>query len=400
MIKKNKLALDINSLGRFSMSNWSNGKISVGEIRDSKKGNADWIKVKEFGLKNIMNFLNKIPPIKRKQMTLHDVGCNDGFLTEKFASLKFKKVLGSEPRSSTILRGKKIRKILKIKSKSKYFCKTIEGIGRDFHTDIVVSSGVLHHTEDLVNNFKKLLKISKKILLIEGEFVKEDLIINKRNKKYFQAKDLIYDYVEKKQKIGFSINKLESNYFDGSSINTGLVETPSISKLLMIATLNNFKSIIYKKKKFKNSLNTYRAILIFERKPQDLEFKSFFLNHELIFFNNILPFHILKKIEKNKHVGKIKLNKFQHKILSNLRYNKKDKLNFEYAKYFLREKNFSKAKFFLDKIIYKPKSDWFSCYRAFALYNFIDKKNKLKWLQRLKSSNPNFPKKVLKNINF
>ena len=112
MIKKNKLALDINSLGRFSMSNWSNGKISVGEIRDSKKGNADWIKVKEFGLKNIMNFLNKIPPIKRKQMTLHDVGCNDGFLTEKFASLKFKKVLGSEPRSSTILRGKKIRKIL------------------------------------------------------------------------------------------------------------------------------------------------------------------------------------------------------------------------------------------------------------------------------------------------
>ena len=38
-MNKKKLALEINSLGRFSMSNWSNGKISVGEIRDSKKGN-------------------------------------------------------------------------------------------------------------------------------------------------------------------------------------------------------------------------------------------------------------------------------------------------------------------------------------------------------------------------
>ena len=156
MIKKNKLALEINSLGRFSMSNWSNGKISVGEIRDIKKGNADWIKVKEFGVKNIMNFLNKFPPIKRRQMTLHDVGCNDGFLTEQLARLKFKKVLGSEPRLSTIRRGKKIRKILNIKSKCKYLCKSIEGLGRDLHTDIVVSSGVLHHTDNVINNFKKV----------------------------------------------------------------------------------------------------------------------------------------------------------------------------------------------------------------------------------------------------
>ena len=93
------------------------------------------------------------------------------------------------------------------------------------------------------------------------------------------------------------------------------------------------------------------------------------------------------------------MNYFQKKIVSNFRYNKTDKINLELAKFFIKKKKFNEAKNFLNKIIYKLNADWFSCYRAFALYSLIDKKNKKKWVSKLKSSNPNFPEIALKYIN-
>lgn len=399
-MNKKKLALEINSLGRFSMSNWSKNNIKVGETRDNKIGNPNWIKVKKFGEENIKKYLRGIPIARRKKMSLHDVGCNDGYLTEQLACLNFKKIIGTEPRSTTISRGKKIRKILGIKEKANYFCKSIKRIDKKLFSDVVVCSGVIHHTDNILENFKKLLHITKKILVVEGEFIEEKLLINKTNEKFFQVKDFIYDHMEtNKIDVGFSINKYESEYFDGSSIQTGLVETPSISKLLMIAKLNNFQSQVYRKKKFKNSLNTYRAIVIFKKKNLQKELSSIFLDQELIFLNNIIPFKILKKFEIKRSINLKNMNHSQKKIISNFRYNKTDKINFELAKYFIKKKKIREAKDFLNKIIYKFNADWFSCYRAFALYSLIDKKNKKKWLSKLKSSNPNFPIRTLKYIN-
>ena len=399
-MKQKKLALEINSLGRFSMSGWKNNKINVGEIRDNKRGNPDWIKVKEFGEANIKRYLRSIPASQRKKMSLHDVGCNDGYLTEKLAALNFKKVIGSEPRFSTILRGKKIRKILGIKGKASYFCKSIKSIDKKLFSDVVICSGVLHHTDNVLENFTKLLNITKKTLVIEGEFVEEKILINKKNKKFFQIKDFIYDHiVTNKINVGFSINKYESEYFDGSSIQTGLVETPSISKLLMIGNLNNFSFKIYKKKKFKNSLNTFRAIIIFNRKNFLRNINSIFSDQELIFLNNVIPLKILKNLEMKKSINFKNINNFQKKIILNFRYNKVDKINFEFAKYFIKKKKIEKAKEYLDKIVYKFNADWFSCYRAFALYCLIDNKNKSKWLSKLKSCNPNFPESTLKHVN-
>ena len=105
-MKKKKLILEINSLGRFSMSPWKN---NFYEIKNTKKQNIpDWIYLKKKQEKILIDLLKKKLK-KKKYLTVHDVGCNDGYFTEKIASLNFKTVIGSEPREDTLLRGKKIR---------------------------------------------------------------------------------------------------------------------------------------------------------------------------------------------------------------------------------------------------------------------------------------------------
>ena len=61
----------------------------------------------------LINYLKKnFNKINIRKYTVCDVRCNDGYFTEKLSNLGFSKVTGIEPRSESILRGKKI-KILK-----------------------------------------------------------------------------------------------------------------------------------------------------------------------------------------------------------------------------------------------------------------------------------------------
>ena len=113
---KSKFNLKLNSIGRFSMSNWKNKNLSVGNKSENSKL-ANWIDVKNFGIKNTVKFINKnFKKSIRKKLSLIDVGCADGYLTESLAALNFRKCAGLEPRKSSIQRGKNIRKFLKIKN--------------------------------------------------------------------------------------------------------------------------------------------------------------------------------------------------------------------------------------------------------------------------------------------
>ena len=54
-MKKNNFNLKLNAIGRFSMSNWTNNNISVGNKSENSKL-ANWIEVKEFGINNTRKF--------------------------------------------------------------------------------------------------------------------------------------------------------------------------------------------------------------------------------------------------------------------------------------------------------------------------------------------------------
>ena len=57
-------------------------------------GLANWHSVKEFGVKNIIKYLlDNFKKKERLKYSILDVGCNDGYFTERLARLKFKKTI-------------------------------------------------------------------------------------------------------------------------------------------------------------------------------------------------------------------------------------------------------------------------------------------------------------------
>jgi len=388
-----KFNLKVNALGRFSMSPWKGAKYEI--INKNIKNLPNWLALKKKQEGILINYLKKnFNKSNIKKYTVCDVGCNDGYFTEKLSNLGFSKVTGIEPRSDTILRGKKIRSLLKIKTKSQYIKGTIDNISKSKHYDIVVCCGVLHHTSSIAKSFNKLLSITKDTLVIEGEFLPKSILQTRKIAKHLQLKDLFYR--EKDGIYSISINKFETNFLDGSSISNGLVEIPTASKLIMLAKLKNFELKYYKENHFKNILNTTRCVLSFKRKKQKVfNFKELNEKEEKFFLSTAVPLKILKDINKNK-MNYNKYSKFI-RITNNLKYSFKDKMHFEFAKsYYFLGNNSSIAKKYLEKIIYKKNPDWFSCYRSFALMYLIDKKRNKIWKNFLKTSNPKFPVAKLK----
>ncbi len=399
---KSNFYLKLNAIGRFSMSNWKNKKISVGNKSENSKL-ANWIEIKNFGIKNTIKYLKKnFKKYERKKLTLLDVGCADGYLTENLAKLGFKKSSGTEPRASSILRGKNIRKILNINEKCTYYPLSINQLNNKFKFDIVTCFGVLHHTNNIYNNLKKVLLTSKKILILEGEFIPENLYQNKQFRNQGQLKDLIYSENLKKFEFGITLHKYESSYYDGLTDKSGIVDIPSIDSVRMHADMLGYSSKIIAKKKFDNKLNTYRAIIVFNKKNVEaLNDRKVYAKYENDFIECVLPLSLLKSYSSKKFTKRYE-SKYKN-IVDKFKFNLTDKLNLEFAKFYLfKEKNIQEAKKYLDKIIYKKNADWFSCYRAFYLFFLFDKKKKKYWKKLLISCHPNFPIMLIKKklINF
>ena len=406
-MNKSKFYLKLNAIGRFSMSNWKNKKFSVGNKSENSKL-ANWIDVKNFGIKKTADFIKKsFKASEREKLSLLDVGCADGYLTENLATLGFKKCAGVEPRKSSIQRGKNIRKILQIKGRAKYYPLSIGQISKKFKFDIVTCFGVLHHTNNIYKNFEKILSASKKILILEGEFIPENLYKNKEFYNQGQLKDLIYSENLKEFEYGITLHKYESSYYDGLTDRTGIVDIPSIDSIRMHADMIGYSSKVIAKKSFNNKLKTYRAIIVFQKKNEELlNYKKIYAKYENDFIECCLPYHLLKKFlskKTYKSINKSQYSKKYSNIIDKFKFNFTDKLNLELAKYYLfKNLDYKKTRNYLDKIIYKKNADWFSCYRAFYLLYLFDSKKRIYWKNLLLSCHPNFPLLMLKKklINF
>jgi SAM-dependent methyltransferase len=390
------------------MSNWNffltkeNKKISY------TPGLTNWHSVKEFGVKNIIKYL--LDNFKKKELlkySILDVGCNDGYFTERLARLKFKKTIGAEPRQEVILKGKKIRDFYKIETLASYKKLSIDQLARfKSFFDITVCSGVLHHTDNYFSNLKKILSVTKKILILEGEFIPEKLIKNKVFLKQAQLKDLIYHRKENKNLYGITIEKLETPYNDGSTIKSGLVQIVSISSIKVYAKILGYDVLIYRKKSFGGNLKTFRAIIILSKSKKKMINKNLMidenLQNEIFFLKTALPFNLIKNANT-----KTKNKKFK-KILELIKIAPHDKTLLEKAKYELFYKNNKKIAYSLllnilnkrdiaHRNIDKSESDWFSQYRALYLLYVLDIKNRKKakfWKDLLIQSNFYFPRQL------
>jgi hypothetical protein len=102
--------------------------------------------------------------------------------------------------------------------------------------------------------------------------------------------------------------------------------------------------------------------------------------------------YILKFVNKNK---------FYYEVLTNIKYNFKDKINFEKAKIYLKHKKKFRAARILYRIISAYNSDYRTCYRTFALLAFIYRNNqnrKKLFLDLLKNCNNQYPVSIIDTL--
>jgi SAM-dependent methyltransferase len=394
------------------MSNWNfflkknKKKISL------TPGLVNWHLIKEFGVNNITKYLvNSFSKKVIRKSTLLDIGCNDGYLTERLARLKFKKIIGAEPRQEVILKGRKIRNFYGIETLARYKNLSINKLSKLKQSyDIIICSGVLHHTDNFFLNLKKILLITKNKLILEGEFIPDGLLQSTIFKQA-QLKDLIYSRKENKDLYGITLEKFETPYNCGSTIKFGFVQIVSISSIKIYAQILGYDALIYKKKIFNGDTKAFRAIIIFSKSKnikKDINFEN-----ELFFLKTLLPNYLIKNLANtdiNKKFAEFNNKKFVKfkRILENIKIAPYDKILFEKAKYLIFRKNNKKMAYLLllqilnrrDKLNNENVNklgDWFSQYRALYFLYLMDIKNIKKrkyWKNLLLNSNFYFPKKL------
>lgn len=412
----------INSLGPFNHSAWRKGSLCITQ-EEVLEGRADFIvtKIRDTITKNFT--LSQI-----RQMSIVDIGCYDGYILHQLTDLPFKKMIGIEPRQKNIDKGVGIRKILGIDEKIKFKRTTLEKLGKNEKFDIVLCIGVLHHVESISVAIKKLDKICSQMLILENLCI-PSIHITDDFKIDIEMKDLIY---KKENLCGITGQKFESSYYDGSAESTSVISIPSIETMMMLLTSlghTNFtvaatpedfsiamkkntrpskEVLIYSIKSSENvsvsideTINTYESGII-----------NTCLNEELVQvlydkyvnnFNDIVGIKkytdIINYVEGSSNdLPSIFYNDkdSNEDILKSLRFNKIDKITFEYAKIQYRNNNLEASIKSLEAIIYKINSDWRTCYRSFYLLSEINKKLNRKtlvkkYLRLCKSCNPDFP---------
>jgi hypothetical protein len=139
----------------------------------------------------------------------------------------------------------------------------------------------------------------------------------------------------------------------------------------------------------KTSLNNDLIKILYDKYVLDKEIIKVEHNHKIVFeyidgISDKLP--TLPGLQKDA----------SHEIIKSLRFNKVDKINFEYAKMQYLNKELKNSINTLEKIVQKINSDWRTCYRAFFLLSqiYYELKNPIlskKYFKLCKSCNPDYP---------
>jgi SAM-dependent methyltransferase len=391
---------ELNANGPYSMAIWNSGEVSVGNEEGLAGRSEYFLKLiresilKNFSLKEIEN------------LSILDIGCNDGWVLHQLSDLPFANMVGIEPRLKNIEKGKTVRKILKLKNSVEYRVGDIESIeGEKF--DIVICAGVLYHVESIPSSLRKIRESCKKMVFIESRCLSSSHI-TQEIKDEIEMRDLVYQF--KEEICGITAQKYESAYHDGSSAHNTIVNVPSAESLIMnlsilgfdnidmVADPDTYRSDVWKDKRPLGGvcitailpeipivleseeddwITKYERGLEAEILPRDLLeplYKSFCLNENIEFTGNLIQINKyltssdgeVLSIDKN-WLPKKYQTKYAIEILKNWKYKPSDKIALEYGKLLKSENQLEEALVVLKRIITQLNADWRAVYRSLYL---------------------------------
>ena len=424
----------INAYVPYSHGMWANNGIQVGG--DRSLGSRS-----ELLAESIKRFIvNTYPGKQIEKLTLLDVGCYDGWLTNEIAQLGFSRVVGLEAREKNIEKGKIVRRVLGIECKVEFLLGDIRQLNDIFKNeqfDIVICCGLMHHLSSCVDAIAMLGNVSRETLIV-NTICLPDFIVPQNMGKLLELKDVPYFYKEKV--FGFSGFKYESGYYDGSAANDSIVGIPSESLIKMAYEINLFSQpeIITTIEEFDKSLGqTHRKfseVTIAAKKSEKSLIEGLGQQYEIDLANCTIGHAVFDQLEEILAVGDnerekdLKIIKVLDKfgfnqeidlggvysslegyenanilseIYKNIWHSPCDKACVEVAKVLVSKAKYEEAISFLHCVTRKPNSDWRSVYRAFyLLYTIYYFQGSLELAHRyqdlLLKSNPNFPLCLLK----
>ena len=420
---------ELNANGPYSMAIWRSGEISVGN-EEGLSGRS------EYFLKLIrQSILNKFTLQELNQLSILDIGCNDGWVLHQLADLPFYKMVGIEPREKNINKGRKVREILKLNNSVEYRVGDIETLDEESF-DIVICAGVLYHVESIPVALRKIRKACKRMVFIESRCISSEYITSKL-KEEIEMRDLVYQFED--EICGITAQKYESSYHDGSTTQTAMVNIPTTETLIMNLNILGFDNIdivadadTYRKDVWKDRrplggvcisaslpekpatfeseeerwIDEYEKGLereVFSRDYIESLYKVFCLNKsEIKLTGKLLNTYNFLTLSDNSYSIKNDLlpdgydSKYALEIVKNWRYSPCDKIALEYGKLLMSEGNLENALDVLKSVTTKLNADWRSVYRSFHLISKIyvskndsDKANNYR--QLCLKSNPKYP---------
>jgi SAM-dependent methyltransferase len=423
----------LNANGPYSMAIWRSGEVCVGNEEGLAGRSEYFIKlIRKSILKNYN--LDEI-----KNLSILDIGCNDGWVLHQLSDLPFKKMVGVEPREKNINKGRIVRKILKLENSIDYRIGDIESL-KDEVFDIVICAGLLYHVESIPLALKKVRESCRHMLFIESRCISSSHITQKL-KDEIEMRDLVYQFED--EICGVTAQKYESSYYDGSASHNTIVNIPTTSSLIM-----NLKILGFDEIDIVADEDTYRRDVWQDKRPlggvcitatisgklknQKSEEMRWIKDYEIGLENEILPRNFLEplyrmfclrdeSIELSSNLLKVKkyltsnidissINtdffpkssnlKFALEIVKNWRYCPHDKIALEYGKLLNHEGKLEEAINVLKEITTnKINSDWRAVYRSFHLLSQIysklkNEKQANKYKELCIKSNNKYPLKI------
>lgn len=373
------------------------------------------------------------------EMTILDVGCNDGWLLHNLSDLPFKAMTGVEPRVKNVEKGKIVREELGLENDIEFIVGTVGAVeGRIF--DIVLNTGVLYHVDSVIDFLRSLRHVCGNFLFLESRTLDSGLI-NKKLIKQSELVDLPYKLGEKA--IGLSTHKFEKSYSDGSAAAGSVVSLPTPEAIMMYLEGAGFEEVVVEldPETFRSALSRrdrpLDGICISARVPlkqlnsldQHLDSVGYTDARvvEELHANTILPEKYLRMVQASSHGGRsnfsvsgllirlwlnpknfqrnfieslllsrLKLSSEELIVFKDLKYNPRDKIQLELGKSAFLAGDLETSKQILGALVSRPNADWRSSYRAFYYLSRLghdlgDRKLESESRAALEMCNPNWP---------
>lgn len=395
---------ELNVHGPYSMAIWRSGEVEVGNEEGLTGRCVYFTKLIRAGI--LQHFtLGQI-----SDFSILDIGCNDGWVLHELSDLPFARMVGVEPREKNIVKGRKVREILKLKNSVEYRVGDIESLGDEVF-DIVICAGVLYHVESIPLALRCVRAVCRRMVFIESRCISSSHITPALMDE-IEMRDLVYQFRQKQ--CGITAQKFESGYHDTSTKSTTIVNVPSTESLIMNLTLLGFDDVdvvadpeTYRTAVWQNKrpLGGVCIIATLREQPQQLadQESHWIYEYEKSLERTVLPREYLEPLyrvfclqQPSTRLAGHALATHQYltstspeaaapeilapsaqpsksalEIVQNWRYSPRDKIALEYGKLLRSEGRLEEALEVLKDISSRLNADWRSVYRSFHLVSVI-----------------------------